>query len=289
MKKRLLISFSGGRTSAFMLWWIFNVWEERNEWEKLVVFANTGKEKEGTLFFVDECAQEWGIPIVWVEAMHKDEHGNTFSPKGWQVKSKVVTYETASRKGEPFEEMISVLGIPSTSAAFCSPQLKKKAILHYVEKVVGWEKWSYHVAIGIRADEPDRQKEKDRDQYILQPLAKLFPVDKSWILNWWNQQSFDLDIHPDDGNCDACWKKDLPRHCRIMLRSPQTFDWWEDMTAKYGHLNPRNLKLKPPYNFFRGNLSVQDIRELAPLPQEEIKRRMKQRKISACNESCEAF
>ena len=54
-KKRLLISFSGGRTSAFMLWWLFNKWDDRHNWEMVVVFANTGKENKGTLFFVDEC------------------------------------------------------------------------------------------------------------------------------------------------------------------------------------------------------------------------------------------
>lgn len=288
-KKRLLISFSGGRTSAFMLWWLFNKWEGRHDYEMLVVFANTGKEKEGTLFFVDECSQEWGIRIVWVESTHKDEHGNTYSPKGWSVRSKVVTYETASRNGEPFEEMISVLGIPSASASFCSAQLKKEAIRHYVEKTVGWERWTYEVAIGIRADEPKRKKTRDRDQHIFQPLVTLFPIDKPWILNWWAQQSFNLDIHPDDGNCDACWKKDLPRHCRIMLRSPKTFDWWENMVYTYGHLNPRKIKLSPPYNFYRGNLSVQDIRDFSKLPQAEVKERMKRRRLPSCTESCEAF
>lgn len=106
--KKLLISFSGGRTSGYMLWYLFNEWQERDKWEKIVVFANTGKEAEGTLFFVDECSQEWKIPIVWVEAKCKDDDGKPFSEKGWSVSHKIVDFETASRKGEPFEEMISV-------------------------------------------------------------------------------------------------------------------------------------------------------------------------------------
>lgn len=50
--KNLLISFSGGRTSAFMSLFIKEYYKDYN---KLFVFANTGKEKEETLTFVDEC------------------------------------------------------------------------------------------------------------------------------------------------------------------------------------------------------------------------------------------
>ena len=221
--------------------------------------------------------------------MHKDENGNTFSTKGWSVRHKIVSYETCSRNGQPFEEMISVLGIPSSNAPLCSEQLKKKPILHYAKTVLGWEKWSFHVAIGIRADEKARFKEKDDDQLIFQPMATVFPIDKTYPIEWFKQQPFDLMIHPDDGNCNDCWKKDLPRLCRNMNRDPKGFLWWERMVDTYGHLNPRNVPQQPPFQFYRGQLSVQEIRELAPLPQAELKAMMKKRKISPCTESCEAF
>ena len=141
MKDKLLITFSGGRTSAYMTWWLFNEWKDRDNWDKLVVFANTGKESEGTLFFVDECANEWNIDIKWIEG-YPSEIG-----KGWSVNHKLVSYETASRNGEPFEAMIKKLGIPFQSAPFCSPQLKTAPIKNYLRSI-GWTK--YYTAIGIR-------------------------------------------------------------------------------------------------------------------------------------------
>lgn len=286
MKKQLRIAFSGGRTSGYMLWWLFNEWEKRDEWEKIVVFANTGKESEETLFFVDECSQEWNIPIIWVEAMHKDENGNTFSEKGWAVKHKIVTYETASRNGEPFEEMISVLGIPRTTVPICSKQLKTFALDSYFRSI-GWKK--YHTAIGIRFDELKRISPK-RDKYrLFYPLAEVNPVTKKMVSEWWNKQSFDLKVHPDEGNCDNCWKKDFPRLARNMVRNPKSFEWWREMEVKYGYFNPANINFPPPYSFFRTNKSTLDIKKMAELSQAELKQLTIFDKLDGCAESCEAY
>lgn len=281
MKKKLLISFSGGRTSAYMLWWLWNVWEDRHNWEMIAVFANTGKEVEGTLFFIDECAAEWNIPIVWIEG-YPSEKG-----KGWAVRHKVVTYETASRNGEPFEAMIARLGIPSSEAPFCSPQLKREAIFDFARSI-GWN--DYKIAIGIRADETKRIGRNKKNKKIILPLVTLNPKNKVEIILWWKQQSFDLDIHPDDGNCDNCWKKSFPGLVRNMVRKPDSFKWWEEMTNKYGRFNPReNKELDRQVNFFRGNKSVFDIRELAKLSQAEVKQLNFLETLDGCAETCEVF
>lgn len=161
LKKQLLISFSGGRTSAYMTKWCLDNLGDR--YEMIVVFANTGKEVEGTLEFVLQCSENWNTPIIWVEATHKDASGVWYSKKGWKVKHKVVTFETASREGEPFEEMISIAGIPTTKAPFCSDQLKRKAIESYM-KSIGWKK--YYKAIGIRVDEIDRVNPKYKEKEL---------------------------------------------------------------------------------------------------------------------------
>jgi len=286
MKKKLSISFSGGRTSAYMLWYLFNEWKERDEWDKVVTFANTGLEAEGTLFFIDECSQEWNIPITWVEAKCKDENGNTFSQKGWKVSHKIVNFETASRNGEPFEEMISILGIPRTQEPYCSRQLKVSAMQSYL-KSIGWN--DYHTAIGIRFDELRRLSSNSVQQKIIYPFAEIFPVTKSMVSEWWQKQPFNLEIHPDEGNCVNCWKKDFPRLARNMLRNPKSFEWWTEMENKYGHFNPRNVTLKPPFNFFRNNKSTVDIKKMAEMSQAELKQLSMFDPLDGCQESCEAF
>ena len=46
-----------------------------------------------TLDFINECDQRWNLNIVWLEF----RYGNNFE---------VVSYETASRNGRPFNEAI---------------------------------------------------------------------------------------------------------------------------------------------------------------------------------------
>jgi 3'-phosphoadenosine 5'-phosphosulfate sulfotransferase (PAPS reductase)/FAD synthetase len=62
--------------------------------DNYVIFCNTGKEHEATLEFVKQCQDQWNIPITWLEYAKNDQ------------KFKEVTFETASRNGEPFEQMI---------------------------------------------------------------------------------------------------------------------------------------------------------------------------------------
>ena len=95
--KTLVISFSGGRTSGYMT---KKLLETRKKWkEVLVLFANTGQEHEKTLEFINNCDQQFGFNTVWLEAVtHKDQKKSSTA--------KVVSFETASRDGKPFEGVI---------------------------------------------------------------------------------------------------------------------------------------------------------------------------------------
>ena len=86
-----VLSFSGGRTSAYML-------AKYKDEIDLVVFCNTGKEAEGTLDFVRKCGEYFDKEIIWLE----------YNPTSVN-KYDIVTFETASRNGEPFERLIHKL------------------------------------------------------------------------------------------------------------------------------------------------------------------------------------
>ena len=95
---RIIVSFSGGRTSAYMGWWL----KHHTEHELMFVFMNTGCEHPATLDFLERSDKEWGLNLVWLEAA-VNHNGKG---RGFGTKHKVVTYETAARNGEPMEAVI---------------------------------------------------------------------------------------------------------------------------------------------------------------------------------------
>ena len=61
------ISFSGGRTSAYMLYKVLEAHGGKLPDDAIVCFANTGKEHDATLQFVKDCETNWNVKINWVE------------------------------------------------------------------------------------------------------------------------------------------------------------------------------------------------------------------------------
>ena len=59
-----VISFSGGRTSAYLLWRVLQSNNGLPE-DARAVFANTGKEDEATLKFIKDCSDKWNVHIDW--------------------------------------------------------------------------------------------------------------------------------------------------------------------------------------------------------------------------------
>lgn len=66
-----VINFSGGRSSAYMLYHILDAHDGKLPNSAVVCFANTGKERPETLDFVKECGERWNVPITWLEYRYR--------------------------------------------------------------------------------------------------------------------------------------------------------------------------------------------------------------------------
>ena len=261
MKPRIRISFSGGRTSALMTKLLHEQFGESHD--ILTTFANTGCEHEATLEFVRRCDEAFGLRCVWLEAVTDPEEG-----KG--ITSQIMTFETASRSGEPFEAYIAKYGIPNMTTPNCTTRLKELPMDHYTHKVHGWEPLSYDTAIGIRADEADRMSAKMQAKRFIYPLVKA-GITKEDVSRFWKSQPFDLQIPGDHfGNCTWCWKKSLRKLMTLAKEDTTVFDFPARMEREYGHVKAgTDYAATGPdgrRHFFRQHLDTTDIIRMAKEP-----------------------
>lgn len=209
------ISFSGGRTSAYMLWRVLQAHQMSLPSDAVVAFANTGKEDEATLRFVRDCAKQWRVAIEWVEYQAE--------APGFRV----VTFDTASRAGEPFEQLVRKKKyLPNPVARFCSEELKGKAIDKYL-KTIGMD--DADVLVGVRADEP-RRIAKLRARGLCLPLVDA-KVGQAAVQAFWKRQPFDLGLEFREGvtalgNCDLCFMKGPQQIAGLVKDNPERAIWW---------------------------------------------------------------
>ena len=290
-KPKLAISFSGGRTSAVMTKLCVDKFSDTHD--IAITFANTGCEHENTLKFIEQCDKHFNWGVVWVEAVVNPE-------KGQGIRHKIVDFNTASRKGEPFEAVIEKYGIPNAAMPQCNSRLKAEVLYAYLRDAKGWKKKDYWTAIGIRADEVDRVSESRIKNQWLYPL-----VDAGWTkedvkaecASW----PFDLDLKGEHyGNCVWCWKKSLRKLMTLAKDDESIFDFPKRMEAQHAYTNQKAENEKNKRVFFRKEMSATDVIELAKTTDFEPYKDADQMQMfseasydvfldtgSACGESCE--
>lgn len=223
------ISFSGGRTSAYMLWRVLDAHQMSLPDEAIVCFANTGKEDEKTLEFVRDCSERWNVPITWLEYQAAEKVADR-----WRL----VDFDTASRNGEPFEALIRKRNyLPNPVARFCTVELKVRAIHRYL-KTIGWTEWDS--MLGIRADEPRRLAKIGNQDYgkheeKCAPLGQA-GITKEDVGEFWRAQPFDLGLPNNNGvtmhgNCDLCFLKGGSQILSLITEKPERAVWWANMEA----------------------------------------------------------
>jgi hypothetical protein len=207
-----VISFSGGRSSGYMLWRIVRAFDGRRPEDVHVCFADTGKEHPATYRFVRECARSWDITVNWLAY-----------PKG--------THKT------PYDALIvKKQYLPNPVARFCTTELKIKPIEQFM-RAQGYDQWDN--IVGIRADEPARiarMRAKDNGDWVTRmPLAD-DGITEGDVLAFWNSWTagFDLGIPRGEGNCRGCFLKSYAQLVAIEQREPGALQWYADKEREVG-------------------------------------------------------
>lgn len=226
-----LVSFSGGRTSAFMLHEILAAHGGLLPEGVFVTFANTGKEREETLRFVHECGSRWGVRIHWLE--YRDGDKSLASMRVAEV-----GYNSASRDGEPFEFLIRrKRALPNWQARFCTQHLKVLTMFAFMQ-ARGFAPGEYVEAVGLRADEQWRVakmhgRNSDEGRRCVAPLFTA-GVTKRAVMEFWRAQPFDLALEPGEGNCDLCFMKGAKLRAQLIRARPESARWWMDQESAVG-------------------------------------------------------
>ena len=233
------ISFSGGRTSAYMLYKILEAHDGKLPDNVKVTFANTGKEMPETLDFVQACSDNWDVPIVWLEVDEAKETTEEDALKrSFEYSVKEVDYASASRNGEPFKKLIQMFGyLPNPVNRYCSNWMKSRSFRKYL-RGLGWTEWESY--LGIRADEHRRgMKLKGRvieGGEVVLPMMDAGHTVKD-VFEFWNNNAFDLELHNDAGitawgNCDLCFLKARGKKEAIIRERPDLAEWWIEQELK---------------------------------------------------------
>jgi 3'-phosphoadenosine 5'-phosphosulfate sulfotransferase (PAPS reductase)/FAD synthetase len=224
-----VISFSGGRTSGYMLWRILQAHNGKLPDDVVVCFDNTGREMPATLRFVHECQTRWKADVRWLEY-----RGGAGLPHSFEE----VGYNSASRNGEPFDQIIASRGfLPNPRQIFCSGEMKVRTTRRFIRATYGWTHWKQ--IVGLRADEGRRVARAlaraDRDAEYKGITFPMFEarILKADVNEFWADQDFDLELKGAwEGNCDGCLRKRPAALARMFRDNPIEMKWWTDKEAE---------------------------------------------------------
>ena len=266
-----LISFSGGRTSGYMLYKILESYAWKLPDDVHVTFANTGKEMPQTLDFIHACETNWKVKVHWLEIDIHDERP--------VYRTKEVAYETASRNGEPFEALINRKKmLQNVVARLCTMHLKIDVMMRFM-RAKGYKEWAN--VVGLRYDEPSRvAKQRKQNDSGKNKWTSLVPLYDNKVMvedvgNFWRNNDFDLMLPNNHGktlagNCDLCFLKGTRTLITLIKEKPELADWWIEQEQKIEKKSKEKLGRKVSVATFRKDRSYKDLVEMARLDAKQI-------------------
>lgn len=274
--KVLVASFSGGRTSAYMC----KLLKEKYGEDIKFVFMDTGAEHPKTYEFVKAVDKAFNLNLVCLKSVFD-------TPLGKGNNYEVVNIEDIGYDLSTWEGMLTKYSTPYNPAGgFCTLMLKTNPYYKYCDDTFG--KGGYVTWLGIRGDESRRAKERENVRYLMD----ISDFDKQDILDFWEDQPFDLQIDGDIvGNCVFCIKRGANKIALATRYEPELAqDFIRIVEADTVRRIPER---KASYNsMYRGKVSLANIiKTYEDFSDEEIKNTIRGMKAdtSACSESCEAL
>lgn len=257
--KNIFCTVSAGYSSVMMAVKLKEWYPDHNI---IYAMANTSKEREESLEFMNEADKLFGLNMYWIEADYNMERG-----KGTNFK--IVDYADLKRNGEVFEQGIKKYGIPSKINKWCNREMKLVPLKKFCDSVFG--KKNYSIAVGIRADEMDRVSKDYKTNNVFYPLLDNGITTRERN-KFWSEQPIKIKIPAYKGNCDLCFEKSNRKLMTIIKEEPHLADWWDNMIDKY---SKTTIGGKDSYNyyaenggmnFYRQNLSIQDLVKMSEQP-----------------------
>lgn len=293
-----VVSFSGGRTSAYLVYLIEQM-RKSGEWTEPVeyIFMDTGAEHPKTYEFIKKCVEHFGIELTCL-------HGDFNQPVGEGAKYKVVSLDDCKHDmvNGPFAVLMQKYGVPTVMSAWCTSRMKEETHDKYCNDKYG--KGNYTTWLGIRADERPRLKIGKNPK--LRYMAEITDFEKDDVLDFWSGMPFDLEIQEHLGNCVFCIKKSINKLALAARDEPELAKQWIDSIESAnerlnmpieketgGLFNEKYVQHIRKGVMYRGSNSMESIIAKFSLhSRNEIYdsiRSMKRKESGGCTESCEAF
>jgi len=226
-----------------------------------------------TLDFINDCETNWNVKVHWLELEVFEERPI--------YRTKEVTYQTASRNGEPFEALIQRKKmLPNVVARLCTIKMKIEVMNRFM-RAKGYKEWAN--VVGLRYDEPSRvAKQRKQNESGKNKWTSLVPLYDNKIMvqdvaRFWENHEFDLKLpnhsgKTQAGNCDLCFLKGTRTLLNLIKERPDLADWWIEQEQKIEKLNKgteyENKKVSTAT--FNKSRSYTDLVEMAKLDAKQI-------------------
>ncbi|AUR84366.1 rossmann-like alpha/beta/alpha sandwich fold protein [Vibrio phage 1.054.O._10N.261.52.A1] len=270
-----VVSFSGGRTSAYLCYLMIDKFGRDNV---DFVYMDTGAEHPKTYEFIKKVDAHFGLNLTCLV-------GDFSKPMGKGVGYDVCEVVDLQPDLAPFHAMMNKYGTPYIGGMFCTDRMKLKPFTKYCQDKYG--RGNFETWLGIRADEPKRLNPKKGIRY----LAEISEFEKEDILDFWSDMHFDLEIPEHLGNCVFCPKKSNLKLAAAQRDEPELYHDFLNMI--YSDSVRHDNKTGHWSQMYRGKKSLEQVIGMFDgSTGDEIKARIRGTKATntgSCSESCEVF